>query len=65
MVAKCDITDIDLPVEGATIKMYCIRPKDLPKDGNACEVHAHGGGAVMCDAGMFKPNMAEHAVLKK
>ena len=45
--------------------MFCIKPKDLPKDGNACEIHAHGGGAVLCNAEMFNSTMEEHAVKKK
>jgi len=65
MAAKCDRTEFDLPVNGGTIKVFCLRPKDLPKDGNACEIHAHGGAAIMCSADMFNDLMCEHAVLKK
>ncbi len=49
--AQCNITDFDLEVEkGVMIKVFVIRPKGLPEKGNACEIHAHGGGAVLLDA---------------
>jgi len=64
-VAQCDISDFDLEVEeGLTIKVFVIRPKTLAKKDNACEIHAHGGGAVMLDAEMFNPVMAGTASRK-
>jgi len=51
---QCEVTDFELEVgNGESIKVFVIRPESLPKDGNACEIHAHGGGAVMMDAEMF------------
>jgi len=44
--------------------VFCIKPKDLPKDGNACEIHAHGGAAVLGHAEMYNKAMAEHACKK-
>lgn len=62
---QCEITDFDLEVgNGESIKVFVIRPKSLPKDGNACEIHAHGGGAVMMDAEMFNGLIAVWAVQK-
>lgn len=53
-LAQCELSEVDLKVKGnATIKMYVIRPKNLPKYGNACEIWAHGGGAIMLDAATF------------
>jgi len=45
--------------------VFVIKPKNLPKDGNACEIHAHGGGAVLGYAEMYNETMAEHAIKKK
>ena len=65
IVASCDINNFELPCEGGTYKVFCIKPKDLPATGNACEVHAHGGGAVLGYAELYNAMMAEHACKKK
>lgn len=64
--SQCDITNFDFEVEpGVNIKVYVIRPKNLPKTGNPANIDAHGGGAVLLDAEMFNMDMAKHAILKK
>ena len=46
----CTLEDITVNSEpGVDIKVEIIRPKTLPKDGNAGYIYAHGGGAVMFD----------------
>jgi len=45
-----DLTSCEINVAGGKIKLWIIKPKNLPASGNACEIHAHGGGAVMGDA---------------
>lgn len=65
IVAKCNISEFELLVEGGTIKVFVIKPKDLPKENNACEVHAHGGCAYLGYAELYNAMMAEHAVKKK
>lgn len=60
---QCDISDFDLEVApGTSIKVFVIRPNSLPKEGNACEIHAHGGGAIMLNAEMFNGMLAVWAV---
>jgi len=39
--------------KGIKILVYVIRPKSLLKENNACQIDAHGGGAVMFEAKMF------------
>lgn len=64
-IKLCKITDFELQVaKGAYIKVFVIRPNSLPKEGNPCEIHAHGGGAVMLDAEMFNGLCAVWAVQK-
>jgi len=64
-VKQCTYSEIELKVgDGATITIYSYRPKSLPKEGNACEIHAHGGGAIMCDAKMINEQIALWAVQK-
>jgi len=65
-LTKCTLSDFDLEVAPNTIiKVFVIRPIDLPKNKNTCEIHAHGGGACLLNAEMFNGLMAEHAVMKK
>jgi len=53
-VKQCTTSEIELKVgDDATIVVYVVRPNSLPKEGNACEIHAHGGGAIMSDAKVF------------
>jgi len=65
IVASCDITEFELDVVGGKIKVFCIKPKSLPASGNACEIHAHGGGSVLGYAELYNAMMAEHACKKK
>lgn len=61
----CNITDFDLEVEkGVTIKVFVIKPKSLQEKGNACEIHAHGGGAVLLNAEIMNPLMCVTALDK-
>ena len=58
-LAQVDIKQIE--VEGNAdnkIKVFVIRPKNLPINGNACEVYAHGGGAVLNNAEIYNPLIA-------
>ena len=57
-LAQVDIKQIE--VEGDAdnkIKVFVIRPKNLPITGNACEVYAHGGGACLNNAEIYNPLM--------
>ena len=58
-----DITDFEIETEaGVMIKIYMIRPKSLPKDGNAAYIWAHGGGAVFFSAADDNNSMAHTAL---
>ena len=58
-----DITDFEIETEpGVNIKIYQIKPKSLPKDGNAAYIYAHGGGAVFFSAADENNAMAHTAL---
>ena len=49
--SKCSIECITISVEkGVSMKIFIIKPKDLPKTPQSAYVYAHGGGAVFLNA---------------
>jgi len=44
------------------IKIWMIRPKNLPKENNAAYIYAHGGGAVTLSADVENDLMAHTAL---
>jgi len=61
--AKCDLTEHELEVEtGVKIKYTIIKPKSLPKTGNAGYFYAHGGGGVMMEHHFSNPVLCHTAL---
>jgi len=60
---QVDISDFEIEAEkGVMIKIWMIRPKNLPKENNSAYIYAHGGGAVMFSAESANNEMAHSAL---
>ena len=60
---QCTIKNFDLTVEkGVTIKVFVIKPNDLPKGEQPAYIYAHGGGAVFLDAQSYNGLMCHTAL---
>lgn len=62
-LANCNLEDIELEVEpGVMIKICVIKPKSLPKTGNAGYFYCHGGGGVVMEH-YFSTPLCAHIAL--
>lgn len=61
--ALVNISEFEIDTEkGVQIKIFMIKPIDLPKDNNPAYIYAHGGAGIMFDAASNNDLMSHTAL---